>query len=132
MQEQPSNRPNVVDQPKERSPRRRTLKSAVASYGAGAISIGVTVRDFSENGARVKLKENDFLPDHFNLFIEIDGVRVDCEAVWRRGLEVGAKFVSEVENTGAIREQALAPTMYGLKASLRKQKVSLRKQLVED
>ncbi len=84
----------------------------------------VIVRDFSENGTRIKLKENDFLPDHFNLFIEIDGVRVDCEAVWRRGREIGAKFVSEIEYSGAIRDQVLVPTLNGRKVSLRKKPIT--------
>ena len=93
--------------------RRRTLKKAVASYDDQSISMEVVVRDISDTGARLKLKENSVLPNQFQLYIEIDGIRVDCEVVWRRGLEVGAKFASEVKSKVPLRSQTLEPTHVG-------------------
>lgn len=84
------------DLPGRRDPRYRMSKTAVASYNDQLISIGVIVRDISDYGVRLELKENDLLPDHFTLYIELDGILVNCEAVWRRGLEVGARFTSEI------------------------------------
>lgn len=108
------------DPPEKRDPRRRMLKTAVASYNNRSISIEVVVRDFSESGVRLKLKENDLLPDRFTLYIELDGILVDCEAVWRRGLEIGARFVSEIANTAPLRCQTVSP--------IRKRRISILKK----
>ena len=48
---------------------------------------------------------------------------MDCEAVWRRELEIGAKFVSEVKSKGPLRSQTLVPTYVGeRKASILRKK----------
>jgi len=95
--------------------RRRTLKSAVASYNDQSISMEVVLRDMSDTGAKLKLKENDVLPDSFHLYIELDGINVECEVVWRRGLEIGAKFVSEVQVKAPLRSQTVVSTRVGEK-----------------
>lgn len=116
---------NIHDESKEpdsRDQRRRMLKTAVASYNDQSISMEVLLRDMSDTGVKIKLKQNDVLPDNFHLYIELDGVNVECEAVWRRGLEVGAKFVSEVEVKVPLRSQIVIPTHKGSKPSLLRRK----------
>lgn len=103
-------------------PRRRTFKGAIASYNDRSISMDVVVRDYSDSGVRLKLKDSNLLPNHFTLFIELDGILVDCEVVWRDGLELGAKFVSKIEERSASRLQILQPT------SEPNRKISLRKK----
>lgn len=97
----------------DRVQRRRTLKSAVASYNDQSISMEVILRDKSDTGVKLKLKENDVLPDNFHLYIELDGVNVECEVVWRRGLEIGARFVSEIETKAPLRSQTVVSTRIG-------------------
>ena len=104
---------NDIEGQDNRIQRRRTLKKAVASYYDQLISMEVIVRDFSDTGVRIKLKKNDVLPDQFQLYIEIDGIGVDCEVVWRRELEIGAKFVSEVKSKVPLRSQTFEPIHVG-------------------
>ena len=113
---------NEGEEQDNRVQRRRMLKSAVASYNDQAISMEVLLRDMSDTGVKLKLKENDVLPDRFHLYVEIDGINVECEAVWRRGLEIGAKFVSEVEVKVPLRSQTVIPTLTGKKPSLLRRK----------
>ncbi len=101
-----------------RDPRRRTFKAAIASYNDRAISMEVVIRDVSDSGVRIKLQTNDFLPNRFTLYIELDGVLVDCEAVWRRDMEIGAKFVSEKTNVRPLRSQIVNSTRLHKKTSI--------------
>ena len=110
MIQQQDNISNEDEKQDDRVQRRRMLKSAVASYNNQSISMEVLLRDMSDTGVKLKLKENDVLPDRFHLYVEIDGINVDCEVVWRRGLEIGAKFVSEIETKQPLRSQTLNPT----------------------
>ena len=98
-----------------RDDRRRMFKTAIASYNERAISMEVILRNISDTGVKLALKGNDFLPDHFHLYIELDGISVDCEAIWRHDLEIGAKFVSEVSSNVPLRSQTLRPTQLGEK-----------------
>jgi len=115
MIEQQNNMQTENDQQDKRVLRRRMLKSAVASYNDQSISTEVLLRDMSDTGVKIKIKENDVLPDRFHLYVEIDGINVDCEAVWRRGLEIGAKFISEVETKTPLRSQTVISTRIGEK-----------------
>ena len=103
-------------------PRKLQLKKALASYNDQAISLDVVVRDMSKTGVKLKLNADDPLPNHFNLFVELDGILVDCEIIWRSGLDIGAKFVSEITHVKPTRAQKVVPTMSDRKISLRKRK----------
>jgi len=122
MIEQQDNTDSQDEAQDNRVQRRRMLKSAVASYNDQSISMEVLLRDMSDTGVKLKLKGNDVLPDRFHLYVEIDGINVECEAVWRRGLEIGAKFVSEVEIKAPLRSQTVIPTLMGKKPSLLRRK----------
>lgn len=115
MIEQQNNSQTEADQPDNRVQRRRMLKKAMASYNDQSISIEVILRDMSDTGIKIKIKENDLLPDHFHLYVEIDGINVDCEVVWRQGLEIGAKFTSEIQIKVPLRSQTVVSTRVGEK-----------------
>lgn len=93
----------------QRVPRSRVLKGAHAAFNQEFSAIPCTVRDMSETGAKVKFNEGWFVPDRFTLFIEVDGIKVDCERVWFRGTECGVRFVGPVTRTGSYRPQVLKP-----------------------
>lgn len=96
------------------------LKKAIASYGDGSISTDVIVRDMSDSGVKIKIKETDFIPDRFQIFIELDGIRADCEVVWRKGMEIGARFVSAVQQVSAVRSQTVVESKLNKRSLLRK------------
>ncbi len=88
-----------------RTLRRRTLKTAIASYNNQSISFEVVLRDISNTGVKLKLNADEPLPDHFTLNIELDGLLVDCEVVWRHGMEIGARFISEIKEYEPTKKQ---------------------------
>jgi hypothetical protein len=102
------------------SPRRRMLKTAIASYNDHKITMEVVLRDMSETGVKLKLNSPDPLPEHFTLYIELDGITVDCQVVWRRGREIGATFISEIKHSEPLRVQKVQATTIDRKVSLRK------------
>lgn len=122
MIEQQNSIPSQSETEENRVLRRRMLKSAIASYNDQSISMDVLLRDMSDTGVKLKLKENDILPDNFHLYIELDGINVECEVVWRRGLEIGAKFVSEVICKTPLRSQNITQTNRYKKPSLLRRK----------
>jgi PilZ domain len=76
------------------SPRRRVLKGAIIAYGDRKMTLPCTVRNLSATGARVRIEVAVSAPDNFILFIEMDGIEVDCEVVNRSGTDLGVKFIS--------------------------------------
>ncbi len=115
--------PGVEARLHDREHRRRMLKSASASYGNLGVAMDVVVRDISSQGVRIKLGAHDPLPDLFTLAIDLDGIVVECEVVWRRGLEIGAKFISEPRKTISMRIQNVQQSRTSQKVSLRKKPI---------
>lgn len=48
-------------------------------------------------------------PDTFELYIELDGIEVDCEVIWRKTPEVGVRFVSPIRKVHPRRVQIVSP-----------------------
>jgi PilZ domain-containing protein len=92
-----------------RQTRSRVLKGAHAAFNHEFSVIPCTVRDLSETGAKVKFDEGWFVPDRFTLFIDVDGIKVDCERVWFRGRDCGVRFVGPIVRTRNLRPQVLNP-----------------------
>lgn len=82
---------NAAD--KRRSPRRRIFKGAWAAFNDRHCSIPCTVRDISETGARLLAEGTVNVPDTFELIVDLDGTEANCEVVWRKGKEIGVKFI---------------------------------------
>ena len=51
-----------------------------------------TVRDISENGARLQVENGDRIPDVFRLHLENEGFSAECIVVRRSETEVGVIF----------------------------------------
>jgi hypothetical protein len=88
----------------------------------GAISC--LIRDLSENGARIVFSESVAVPDILALHIPQKEQTVQAEVEWRRGDEIGLKFVAPPRAAEAAPEaQALTRRVAQLEneiASLRR------------
>jgi hypothetical protein len=92
--------------------RRRVLKAGIAASNERRLTVACTVRDVSATGARLRVEGSVGIPDTFELIIEVDGLEADCQVVWRKGSEVGARFLAAPRMVAARRQQvinALAP-----------------------
>jgi len=78
---------------KRHSARRRVLKSAIAAYNDRHCTIPCVVRDISATGARLRSDSSISVPDTFELIVELDGLEMQCEVVWRKLDELGVRFI---------------------------------------
>jgi PilZ domain len=92
------------DKERRAAPRRRVLKGAIIAYGDRKMSLPCTVRNLSTTGARVRIEDAVSAPDSFILFIEMDGIEVDCEVVHRSDKDLGVKFVSPTRSVKPKRQ----------------------------
>lgn len=102
------------------NPRRRTLKAAVASFNQGHATVRCRVVDISQTGCRLATEGTVSIPDTFQLDIELDGLRADCEVVWRNNEQLGARFVSSPTVRSPRREQVVSPYRPEPRPSLRR------------
>lgn len=123
-----ASREAVEDEPgadRRRAPRRRVLKSALAAFSGRFCTIPCVVRDLSATGARLRSDSSLSIPDRFELCIPLDGLEAECEVMWRRGEDIGVRFLSAPHRVAPTRYQVVNPTQPDRKPSL------LRKRTVE-
>jgi len=87
--------------------RRRMLKGGMVCFNDRHSTLPCAVRDLSDQGARLRLSGSIDAPDTFELFIELDGVWVDCEVIWRSNDEIGVAFCSAQRQEAPRRKQVL-------------------------
>jgi hypothetical protein len=112
----------MSDAPKEkrRGPRRRVLKGAIVAYNDRRSTMPCFVRDISDTGARLRMDCSMSPPDTFLLIIELDGIEVDCEVVWRKQPDLAVAFVSPPRKVSPKRAQIVAALVQDAKPSLRR------------
>jgi len=88
---------------KRQSQRHRLYRVAKIEFGAGIQARDCQVIDISDGGVRFHVEGFD-VPDEFVLLLSGDGVVREnaYRVVWRRGYEVGAKFVRVVRSGFAL------------------------------
>ena len=102
------------------SPRRRVLKAGIAASNDRHITVACTVRDISATGARLRVDGSLSIPDTFELIIDVDGLEANCEVMWRKGNEVGARFLGAPRMVAAKRTQVINPLVPAKAPSLRR------------
>ncbi|MCK1339666.1 hypothetical protein ACVW1A_002282 [Bradyrhizobium sp. LB1.3] len=70
--------------------RHRVLKAGTIEFGGGAIDC--TVRNLSGTGAALDVSSPVGIPDHFTLFVQVDGTHLACTVVWRKEKRIGVRF----------------------------------------
>jgi PilZ domain len=73
--------------------------------GAGGALREATVADISAGGARLQVADGG-VPDAFILMLSRDGtVRRACTVMWRRGGEIGVKFIDASDGVAIVPEE---------------------------
>ena len=73
--------------------RQRALKEAQIVFNSSQSVINCTIRDRSQNGAKLRLASAAALPDNFEVFILSELRLYPSELRWRRGDDLGVEFV---------------------------------------
>jgi hypothetical protein len=89
------------------SERRKVLKGARIGFNHEFSSVECVIRNLSETGAFVVVNDGILVPNHFTLFNDLDGYKVDCEIVWRHGNSFGVHFVGPKSAMSSKRTQIL-------------------------
>lgn len=87
-----------MSRPREQRKTKRTHRRQAAwvVLDGGGAKISCVLWDISEGGARLAAAHGNALPDVFGLFLTKDGKsRRFCQVVWRRGGQLGIRFVAE-------------------------------------
>jgi hypothetical protein len=84
-----------------KAPRSSTKQKGTAIVSGGT-EIACMIRDLSDTGARLSFQNPTFLPRTFRLKFDDHDQRVTV--MWRRGLYVGVRFVSQIR-TNAPRKR---------------------------
>lgn len=73
-------------------------------YDSGGRSVEVTIKDLSPNGARLFVAAEASVPRLF--VIRFGEYEARGEVVWRKGPDMGIRFVAPDENDGRVRPRA--------------------------
>jgi hypothetical protein len=65
-----------------------------------------TVRDLSDGGARIEAPASVTVPEFFELFIPLKGLRHRARMMWRAGNELGIAFITEQVKTAPPADTA--------------------------
>jgi methyl-accepting chemotaxis protein len=74
--------------------RARVLQSAQIHL-AGGQRIACSIRDRSEGGARLHVRQHADVPDHFTVIVDADGQRLDCQVRHRSGTSINVQFLEQ-------------------------------------
>ena len=77
-----------------RATRQRVLKTVKVYRLNGAHAVDCQMRDLSETGARLIIKDQLALPNEFKLVLPSDGSMQTAKVVWRKGDLAGIVFLS--------------------------------------
>jgi hypothetical protein len=77
-----------------KSGRPRVLLAGRLIFGEAGLTVDCTIRDRTENGARLKLSGPAVLPPRMTLIEIGSGMAHECELSWRRFPEIGVSFLS--------------------------------------
>ena len=130
-----------------RSPRLRCFLKADITYAGGAFNRECQIKDLSDTGARIMIKDNSSLPSEFSIHIPNRPEVTRAEIKWRHEGQIGVVFLTatmtndklakpltlEVQLDAALAENArLTQRVANLEATVAKLKKSVTVFTIEE
>ncbi|HRY04190.1 MAG TPA: PilZ domain-containing protein [Beijerinckiaceae bacterium] len=107
---------------------RTPTHSRARVYDSVGRSVEVAIKDISQTGARLQATEETSIPRQF--MIRFGQYEARGEVVWRKGIDVGIRFVLPNEEEGRVRprepELAKKPTIDELRTAAKPRRGMLR------
>lgn len=82
---------------KRKGNRKRVLKQGAILRGPAHSETVCTIRNFSPDGAELKVATDQYVPDTFLLYVRTDGTAYRASVRWRAGQRVGVSFTGVEE-----------------------------------
>jgi hypothetical protein len=76
----------------QREHRQRVLKGGAILSGVANSEIGCMVRNMHQHGAELRVSADARVPEHFLLYVPVDGIAYRCVLRWRKGDRCGVEF----------------------------------------
>ena len=92
---------------KRRSTRRRAFFSGKIVHCDGSHSFDCVIRDISESGAKIEIKQSDIVPKRLFLLGSRTPTAFEAELVWRKGNLAGLRFLREHDLASSTDAQML-------------------------
>ncbi len=89
------------------SERRRVLKGIKISFGNEFCAVEGVVRNLSETGAMIEIRDGFIVPDKITIHNELDGYKINCEIVRRKGNVIGVQFTGPRQPIETTRAQII-------------------------
>jgi hypothetical protein len=89
------------------SQRYKVFKGARIGFNCEFSSVECIIRNLSETGAFITVQDGILVPNHFMLFNELDGYKIECDIVWRQGNGFGVRFTSQRIPIRSTRPQVI-------------------------
>ena len=77
---------------RSREARKRVLLQGCIVYEKGAKTVNCSIKDITDQGARVALPTDQMCPDSFFLIAINQGLAHQAHVIWRRAREIGLRF----------------------------------------
>ncbi|MEM9276992.1 MAG: PilZ domain-containing protein [Pseudomonadota bacterium] len=91
-----------------RALRRRVIKGVRISFGNDYCAIEGAMKNVSETGALVQLKDGYLVPDNIVIYNELEGYKVSCVVVRREAERIGVRFTSDKVQIEASKTQFIS------------------------
>jgi len=98
--------PSQVNSNKRGARRQRTLLAGKLVFGDGAYTSNCAIREISETGARIKMRNTDFFANDVYLIDIKNGVAYEARVVWRKVFEFGVQLNARYDLTNLPNELA--------------------------
>ncbi len=107
---------------------RTPMQARARVYDTAGRSVEVAIKDLSPNGARLMAASETAIPRQF--VIRFGEYEARGEVVWRKGVDVGVRFILPDEDHGRVRPQPVLPakktTMDELRSAARPRRGMMR------
>ena len=91
----------------ERSQRRRIFKGIKIGFGNDYCAVDGVMRNISETGAFIEVKDGFLVPDEISIQNELEGYKVKCEVVRREANRIGVRFIGEKQKIQSTKHQVV-------------------------
>ncbi|MEM7215255.1 MAG: PilZ domain-containing protein [Pseudomonadota bacterium] len=96
-----------------RALRRRVLKGVRIAFGNEFCSVDGAMKNISETGALIEIKDGFLVPDDIVVYNELEGYKIPAKVVRRDATRIGIHFAGEKSKIEAVKTQVISMIHHG-------------------